>query len=843
MNSEYANYDGTRWVLADRQDDFRKKMTALQARAEKMGQPPIHFEATGKVSSFKLPVYQDGQVMPGVHMDALKVEYAVSGTFPRLNGFEFLAQIDHNKNSDGTYSNLVNTAGSKSADVLDGTGTDYHICSPSCDCCKQSRNRSSTFLVRKIETGDIEQIGSSCVDAYIGTKTLSQVVAAFNVYNFVFGEEYFDEMDNEYSRSNATPEWVSVRNYLAMAAYLTETKGFVKTGEFDSTRDTIVYDIAKPGANKDSVLTHLSLNIARDDILTAYHSKADEIIAHFSKDEAQTTYVKNAQTLIKMGCFPLKHNLSSGILASLPSSHQQFMLRELDKKKIENNTYLNEHFGKLKSRGQLKLCATKVKEVFDVQFPFTKYSFIDDHGRKFQWKASNSGPDLKIAAGDTLIATATISSHFSYDGMHYTAINRLSNIEKVAHDTPAPDFDSKPKKISTERIKVGFTPENEQGETDGHSYIYVEREWKEKRRHFDMYFTLPFPLPEPTLLQGEITRQAARYVYAPRVPEELHPSDAEFMALLTKELTPFVELSNKAREKNKQPIFIAESADRKLLSNIPAAPFEVNSLIAGKLFTSYSQAESAAAEMDHGRIIGVNVGTQKPMYLPSDYRNEFGHEHFEAMSEKAKKLGYTHYVFMGEDGEQEYILPILWDKPEDLTLTHMQLPKGNSRSPQSFNHSRIFCVVGVSNRDALTKMQDFLGPFTDALLEHKYLPDFCHGKGLDFNGLTPASYLLNETSPEIKNKTKTSRSLFSFTDSITPELLSRAGAEVTVLTVRPDDNKQTLNNSANVLHVDMNDPDAIINAISSWVEANPVISIENTPPSQERTLATKPSPR
>jgi len=107
----------------------------------------------------------------------------LKGEMPKLNGYKLLATIDHVRLESGEFSN----------DVTISTGQDtfskeerhsFYSLKPYCDHCNTMRNRKTTYLLENKE-GKRIQLGSTCVDDFISSKTLASLVYSTNLSQIV----------------------------------------------------------------------------------------------------------------------------------------------------------------------------------------------------------------------------------------------------------------------------------------------------------------------------------------------------------------------------------------------------------------------------------------------------------------------------------------------------------------------------------------------------------------------------------------------------------------------------------------------------------------------------------
>lgn len=867
MDETITNYKETRWILADRQDEVKKKLLSMQRKAQKLGLPEPMMKFTGKKDIFPLPIYQDGKELEA-KMPALKVEVEFSGSIPKVDGYQFLAKIDHSKGEDGRYRNLLNTAGQSSDEILGNLGTNFHECTPDCDHCEKPRARSTTYLVRNPDDGAVKQIGSTCVDDYIGSKTLKQVMAAFDMHAVFLDDDYFSEMDNDYIRGGATPNWFPIKTYLAMASYLTDTVGFAKSDSYDPkpTRQTLMEEISNPGSQNDSVLTKLGLKAFTPSLKDKVYDKVEDMIEHFKNSNQNSTYAQNIKSLLSSPYFEVSNRFACGILASVPSSYNREIERSRLMEPDVSENALNEPFGEEKSRGRLKLRLVNIREGQN-SFGQTvqKYSFIDDHSRRFHWKAS-SYPDVEINIGQTYELTATIARHSEYKGHHYTHINRCNNFALSSPDAPIPDFSKKVKSKPVDKIKTGITMENNDGVVDGHSYFFIEREWKEGGNTQDLYLQFQFPLPSNDELQSKIIEGIANFVEnypeVERDHDKLHDKDASFVSTVLERTYPYRDLTSGLTMKLPGNFFLVERADIPPLEDLPK-PFHEQRLGSegGKVFTSFPEAEAAGRDMKQGRLLGFNMGQQKPLLIPLAL-SEKGHTkddgNLSDVLKKSMEHGYTHAVSVDGAGQKMQDIPIGWDKPDfkenqiPLFVRTVNEPGSITRGNQSLDGERFILVVGLQDRDALSEINKIDPTFMMKLLDNNVLQDINGKNKKDFLGLTPASELLYELSMETKLNLREKMRYIAFTDPVTPDVVKMNGGDVIVVAISDVNNVDNCyQRSAEVdadfiIKADTLSPESIKKSVEHWVAEHPEIhnelkiSVQNNTDEEQLRNAFKP---
>lgn len=150
---------------------LREKLEKLNKKAKKLGVEPIRLEVLPE------PVDEVNEETGEV---SRSYRVLVEGEAPSLNGWEFVATINHLEEA-----NLLR--------AVPGKEIPRHFRDvPSwCQHCKQSRKRNDTYVVRKIENDEHLQVGSSCLRDFLGHP---------DPHGYARWAEYLAEFD-EFARS------------------------------------------------------------------------------------------------------------------------------------------------------------------------------------------------------------------------------------------------------------------------------------------------------------------------------------------------------------------------------------------------------------------------------------------------------------------------------------------------------------------------------------------------------------------------------------------------------------------------------------------------------------------
>lgn len=439
------------------------KFNTLATRAVKNGLPAPRCDVLDetKVKKFALSSAHDtGRYWfkpKTIDIELVKVEY--SGEMPVFEGWKFLASIEHGKDKQDNHNNLVvggfflnddeRTSLEMQKELLE-----LNSCPPNCDHCELPRRRNQTFILEQQETGEVKQVGSTCIDDFLGEKALTKALWYYEIDALFRANHVQDYVDNVYYGAGRNYP-VELEIFVAQASLLIDTEGFVSrkgAGEFPSTGDQVVDAFISPNETQQKLFNaflegkpHKQLDKARD------------IIAFYQNIDAKNKdFIQNIQQIIKRSEVDIKSAYQTGIVAFLPEGHR----KELEKKtqrELAKAGMNNQHFGELKQRGHLKLHLLDTYVNGHTQYPYVLMKFKDDQGHRFHWKSAiERAPDLTV--GKTYTLEATLTEHGEYKDEKYTRITRGVNVNEVSADTPAPEFLSPQKKKSPVKVMESDGP-------------------------------------------------------------------------------------------------------------------------------------------------------------------------------------------------------------------------------------------------------------------------------------------------------------------------------------------------------------------------------------------------
>lgn len=359
---------------------------------------------------------QEGERRPrAVTVGFLTVE--IAGETPELPGWKFIGTVDRLPTDEGEKATIFR--------MLPGEEIPQAVKeSPQfCDHCQTNRRRKMTYLVREEATGQIKQVGSTCIKDYVGHRNAEAVAAYMELYLLFVGlvNEDIDELDwEDADLQRAQNRYAEVERYLPWVALEVRLYGWVSGAE--------AWETAKTSSAQSAWSAMLDKRSEKDrpsdeDDETA--RKTIEWAERISEEDREANdYLYNLYQVIHTGLFDVRKH--RGIVGSAVRVYQ----RE-EAKRLTAEAQLNEHFGELKKRYELTLTCTESR-LLDTESQWgatTLQKFVDEEGHVFVWFASGAH-DLE--PGETGKVKATVKAHKEFRGQKETQINRVKLTEVIA---------------------------------------------------------------------------------------------------------------------------------------------------------------------------------------------------------------------------------------------------------------------------------------------------------------------------------------------------------------------------------------------------------------------------
>lgn len=281
-----------------------------------------------------------------------------------------------------------------------------------CDHCERKRGRNRSFVVRS-DGGEIKQVGSSCLSAFIG---FSPSMAFFWLG---FADEMSGAVEGSLGHRGIERVW-SIESVIRTAYVISDGgKSYVRSGDFDrvptgsETRRVLAFTRGHGPHREEQEAEVADIRHRADEV----PSEIVEEIIEFGKGlEGESDYVVNMRVLLDGVHVGPRH---VAILSSLVAVWAREMGIRAERKA---NPVNNEWVGEVKTRLRgLAVTATKV-QCWETDYGMTTLLIMRDvEGHVFKWFASGV---KSVEAGDEITIDGTVKAHDEYNGVKQTTLTR-----------------------------------------------------------------------------------------------------------------------------------------------------------------------------------------------------------------------------------------------------------------------------------------------------------------------------------------------------------------------------------------------------------------------------------
>lgn len=299
-----------------------------------------------------------------------------------------------------------------------------------CEHCGHNRRRAKTYLIKGPD-GETKQIGSRCVEAYLGVRP-----------DGLWALEYdFEDQIGGTGGDGSGKRHDSVDETLAMALVVSESgDNYVSSSYGDSTSDE-VYDIRFGGhgvdANWRSEMWGKVIEM-RDN-----GKEVKKLKKKIMDAEPNNDYIRNLQAAVSDDYASVSSQ--NIIVSSVSILKREERMRKIEeekekRRKMKEEMFKPGHLGqpedKLKNMSY-ELMDVKSFESYDYYGnSVTKYvtTMRDDEGRKLTYFASEDITDRKDENGKVSFTSGRISKHDSYDGQDQTVMSYMRMKKKKVQE-------------------------------------------------------------------------------------------------------------------------------------------------------------------------------------------------------------------------------------------------------------------------------------------------------------------------------------------------------------------------------------------------------------------------
>jgi hypothetical protein len=338
------------------------------------------------------------------------VDVELLGEAPTVPGFALLATIEHTPA--GNILRQVPTEG-----LAEWNLAAYREVAANCDHCNVARRRNDTFLVHELETGDVKQIGRTCLKDYMGGVDPHAMVALADAFTecmvAVDGDREFDYGANGPAGSDLAEFLVYVAASIRLNGWT--SRGNARRYDTVATADDAMGALWDwTGKHPNGKPTAADVDVARN----ALTFVTEELEGLGSK---RNDYQHNLWVIIQGGVVESKHG---GFAASIVSYHTRAVERFVQDRLQAAKAADSEHVGTPKQRLTFRATVER-KSWFEGRYGVTHiYKFRDSKGNALTWFASR---DQELTVGDVVALTGTVKKHDDYKGEAQTVLTRCKH--------------------------------------------------------------------------------------------------------------------------------------------------------------------------------------------------------------------------------------------------------------------------------------------------------------------------------------------------------------------------------------------------------------------------------
>jgi hypothetical protein len=328
------------------------------------------------------------------------IEVLLDCIIPKINGWEFLARIDHANKELG---NIIRTMPGKSVD------SHFQTVGPVCQHCNVNRFRRDTFVVQHEDTKEIKQVGSTCLKDFLGHDSPEKIAKLAELLGYaVESSRGFTNFTGEDRR------YINLEVYLAYVAQSIRERGYFYSRTAARERGgEATADLAASFMNFE-YKSHTKTPTEDDFALAA---SAIEWAQNVGDGEyngvPMNDYMHNIKVIAASGCCEYR---SLGFAASIVNGY----LRERRANEGRTERPVSNHIGSIDERLVVVCTLHTVREIETQYGVSVLHQFVTDAGDVIKIftnkKLGEAGAKVKLRG--------TVKKHDEYRGVKQTILNR-----------------------------------------------------------------------------------------------------------------------------------------------------------------------------------------------------------------------------------------------------------------------------------------------------------------------------------------------------------------------------------------------------------------------------------
>lgn len=441
-------------IPADNREAVEERVKKLNRKAAKLGVPGVtislahHHTETWKVEKV------EGSPEFGFHEYSREwLSCQLAGTAVRLAGWAFIATLHHT--TDGNI--IASVPGNE-------VPREYRNAPSACAHCRTTRRRSATYLLQEDATARVVQVGSDCLQDFLGNDphrmaAWAEALGAFNSW-------FVSTMEEEGGRGPRPVDTFSLGSFLEAACAHIRIDGWVSRKLAQESERTSTASEVWSYLNR-RIITQEDRERATKYRPTDEDKALAVVVLNWAREtmgeprDDMNDYEHNLGVIVRAG---LVSHRTAGLAASLVQGHRRATQVEADKEAAKNAPESN-HVGVVGERMRdVPVTVLAVIPMPPTDFgPRVLLKVVDDAGNLLVWFTGSVGRFMFAsdapATGDTTEAedysrarapepkdrmwlTGTVKEHSSFAGKRQTVLSRCA----LASVAPAPKKAKKSKK-------------------------------------------------------------------------------------------------------------------------------------------------------------------------------------------------------------------------------------------------------------------------------------------------------------------------------------------------------------------------------------------------------------
>ncbi len=423
-------------VFEDQMAEFEAKLAKLNAKASAFGLDPVsildredrkywvrYSSDDGEHFSRTLIRYEDGDKIPVADPTFVRgTKFEISYPLIKLGDWKVLGMMETMGQDNLLYAFSRDEEDRRAVSA-------YRDCPVGCDHCNTKRRRNQGFILRDARSGEVKQVGTSCLEDFTGIDPAAALFLAKLQTFFRVAEG--DEMGDE--RIGRMPAYMSLQTYLARVLFVVSEEGFVSTAK--AREASLQGDVMSPTYER---AMSIDLRGSSDEMQARRDRYMDT--AQKRDEDAQTImdwvrgldrsklddFALNLHTLFQNDEVSFAKPRHLAIIAAAIPTYHRHMTKEQERSKAAPQP-VSRHVGEAGQKMSADLTLVRVasfESFYGLQFIV---SMKDAEGNAFVWKTASPPDELTdaMSPGRMFHARFTIKGHGEYKGVLQTDVQRL----------------------------------------------------------------------------------------------------------------------------------------------------------------------------------------------------------------------------------------------------------------------------------------------------------------------------------------------------------------------------------------------------------------------------------